>query len=554
MKEAFAALLIEISFSKEEILELYLNEVFLAQEGRLAIHGFAEAAKRLFGKEVEELSLAESATLAGMVKAPSYYSPRRHPKRAAARRATVLAAMKESGFITTDEAEQAKGQKLTLVPRKPAHSVAAHYRDHIRKILSDTESPSLKNRKSVKILTGLDVEYQKCARQAVSKGVADIVKRGKAAEKELGVALVSVVPGTGEFRAWVGGQSYGHSQFDTVSQAVRQPGSAFKPVVYLTALDPSLNQYKAARTTDVLRDEPLRLSDKTTVWQPQNYSREYSGDVTLRYALSKSLNVPAVELALKVGLDSVQKTTRLLGVKTDIPRLPSIALGSVEMSPLTLSRIYATIANGGLETSFRPYVAIIGPDGNPLSVVSSQEQRLFDAGPVFLLSDMLRSVVESGTAMRVKSYNLASEFAGKTGTTNGGKDAWFVGFSPKLLTTVWVGSQSNKDAGLLGSQDALPIWGEYQRCIAPMQKQAAFTPPPSVVYKRIDTQSGGIATGRCPAESVVQEVFLRSNAPEQPCHLHDGSSGRRGDLWEGEIERSQKRKNPVSEFFRNLWE
>ncbi|MCL4150166.1 UNVERIFIED_CONTAM: hypothetical protein GTU68_059263 [Idotea baltica] len=541
-KEAAAAILIELSFSKEEILELYLNEVFLLQEGKTAVHGFPEAAKRLFGKEIGDISIAEAATLAGMVKAPSYYSPRRHPERAKKRRGLVIEAMHRQGVLDELTAELARGEQLQLVPRTTSNSLAPFYREFVRTSLEASSAIDRLERKPISILTGIDVEYQRCAQSAIKQTVQEIAKRkGNNSASSIQAALISVAPSSGEIRAWVGGTNFARSQFDNARQAKRQPGSVFKPIVYLTAIDPSLNEYRAARTTDILEDKPLRLSDSVTEWQPQNYSRKFQGDVTLRYALSKSLNIPAVELAMKVGIANVQKTARLLGIKTHIPRLPSVALGSVELSPLELTRAYATIANFGTEVPLRAYLAVIKNSGEAVHINRQQESRLFNAGPTFLLTDMLRSVVEYGTAAAIKRYQIPSSVAAKTGTTNGGKDAWLAGFTPHLLTVVWVGSTENKPLGLLGSQDALPIWGKYNECVAGMEPKAHFKAPSGIVYRKIDTQSGGVATAACPKEHLVEEIFLSDNAPTGNCPLH--STERRGNDSQEDLD-SLEQKNP----------
>ncbi|HQH27857.1 MAG TPA: transglycosylase domain-containing protein, partial [Oligoflexia bacterium] len=357
VREALAAVFIETAFTKEQILTLYLNQVFLGQEGKVAIHGFGEASRTFFDKDVADLSLAEAATLAGMVKAPTKYSPRRYPDRAAERRLVVLERMREAGVITEREAQNAAAEKLHVKTGQRNRRTAPYFVDYVRQQVNTLLENSDSAEGPLHVLTGIDPEAQKCANTAVRLGLRKLeaanprLGRGKSA---LQAALIAVYPATGEIAAWVGGRDYGKNQFDRVSMAKRQPGSAFKPFVYLTALAGELNNYRVARTTNTLLDEPLTINiPGSGSWSPQNYDEEFRGEVTLRQALAQSLNVPTVRLAMKVGINHVARTAALFGFGEALPAVPSLALGAGEVTPMELARAYAAIANGGLLMDLR---------------------------------------------------------------------------------------------------------------------------------------------------------------------------------------------------------
>jgi len=473
--EAICAILLETAFTKDQILEFYFNEVFLGQEGNVAIHGFAEASRSFFNKDVEDLSLEEAATLAGVVKAPTTFSPRRRPENAKERRALVLLKMRELGFISPEEETYARDAELKIAPPFHSKREAPFFVDYVRKVVEENVTLPIDSQDSLRIYTSLDRQYQQCADDAVKNGIDELEKKypriaKKRKTRPLQSALVSVIPASGEIVAWVGGRDYQLNQFDRVSMAKRQPGSAFKPFVYLTALDGSLNSYKVARTTSILEDQPVTIENPgSTPWTPSNYENSYRGEVTLREALTHSLNIPTVNLVQKVGIESIKRTASLFGFG-DLPAVPSIALGAGEVTPLELSRAYSALAEGGLASHFHPVfdVTVNGRALLKLATNTSQE-RIASEAAVFVLTTIMQDVVDRGTATVIRQLGYKGAVAGKTGTTNDARDAWFAGFTPHLLTVVWVGFDDNSELGLTGGKAAAPIWANFMKCVAPLE-------------------------------------------------------------------------------------
>ncbi len=525
--EAFSSVLIETAFTKQQILELYLNEVFLGQEGNVAIHGFGEAAKSFFGKEVEQLTLAESATLAGIIKAPSALSPRNHPKPSKARREVVLAKMAELGVITAAEAEEAAKVQLQVRPAERSKRVAPYFVDYVRKEVQENVRAEEFAESALRIMTTLDSEYQLCAEKAVAEGLKKLEQsypRLAKSKEPLQASLVAINPVRGDLLAWVGGRDYSLNQFDRVSMASRQPGSTFKPFVYLTALDSNLNSYRVARTTSILADEPITIPIRgSTSWSPKNYDNRYRGQVTVREALTHSLNLPTVDLAMKVGIDRIAETAELFGFGHNLPRVPSLALGAGDISPLSLARAYGALANGGTLLTLHGVSAVMKNDETePLYTPRREEQRAASEAAVYVLTNMLQSVVERGTGQVVRRLGFRAPAAGKTGTSNDARDAWFAGFTPRLLAIVWVGFDDNRELKLTGGQAAAPIWAEFMKCASPMEPELDFIAPPGVVTRVIDLQTGLLATSECPESQKVQEVFVEGTEPITECQAHSG--------------------------------
>lgn len=520
--EAFSAILIETAFSKDQILEFYLNEVFLGQEGSVAIHGFGEAARSLFDKDVEDLSLAEAATLAGVIKGPTKFSPRRYPERAEERRQLVLQKMFELGDIGEAEFQQASHEKVKIAPAFHSRKIAPYFIDYVRKQVEEVIDLPQTEGDYLKIYTGIDREYQACAETAVKNGLEALEKKYPKTRRKkdpLQAALVSALPASGEILAWVGGRNYQQNQFDRVSMARRQPGSSFKPFVYLTALDSHLNTYRTARTTSVLEDQPITLEiPGSAPWTPQNFDGQYRGDVTVREALTHSLNIPTVNLAMKVGIDSVKRTAELFGFGSNLPAVPSIALGAGEVTPLELARAYATLVDGGYLMSFQPVSDVLLNDRPLLRARKNKdEEQVASEDAIYVLVTILQDVVEKGTATAVRRLGFTRPVAGKTGTSNDARDAWFAGFTPRLLTVVWVGFDDNAQLGLTGGQAAVPIWTEYMKCVSPMEPELDFIPPPGVVFVDVDKTTGLLATPNCSSEDVIREVFVKGTEPVTNC-------------------------------------
>lgn len=547
-KEALAAVCLETAFTKDQILELYMNEVFLGQEGNVAVHGFGEASRTFFGKDVKDLSLAEAATLAGINKAPTSYSPRLNPDDALERRKVVLAKMLELGKITAGQRAQAEKEKINVLPAERSRRVAPYFIDHIRNQVGQIIDTSHWDETPLRIVTGLDIEYQQCAESAVSKGLKQLetkFPRLTKSAKPLQSAFVAVNPIRGDVLAWVGGRDYGQNQFDRVYQSKRQPGSTFKPFVYLTGLDKELNTYRVARTTTILMDEPVEFDiPGSQVWQPKNYDDRFRGPVTVREALTNSLNVPTVELAQKVGIDAVARTAALFGFGENLPRVPSLALGAGEVSPFGLARAYSALANGGVLLDLVPIQSIVeadtrailfsprqkdssfSPSGLPaargsVSSTAPNGTRAASEAAVYVLTTILRSAVDQGTGRVVRQLGFTAPAAGKTGTSNDSRDAWFAGFTPKLLAVVWIGFDDNRELKLTGGQAAAPIWAEFMKCVAPMEPALDFIPPPGVIFREIDRRTGLLFTDACDPADRMTEVFVENTEPVTPC-THGG--------------------------------
>lgn len=523
--EAITAILIEIGFTKDQILEIYLNEVFLGQEGNFSLHGFPEAARSFFGKDVNDLDLSEAALLAGLVKAPSKLSPRRNPDQAMARRDLVLTRMFELGKIKESELKKAKAAEVRTLPPERNKRRAPYFVDYIIKRATDLGQSEDLTTANLKIYTGLNLDHQVCAEEVLDSFLHQLEKSRPAlrsSNSPLQGAIISVDIVSGAVTAWVGGRSYTESQFDRVSLSKRQPGSSFKPFVYLTALDGSLNSYKIAKSTSILTDEPVQIElPDHTLWEPKNFDEGFRGDVTVREALVHSLNIPTVQLAQRVKISAIKRTARLFGFGDDLPEVPSLALGAGEVSPLQLSRAYLSIANGGVISDPKTILGITTNDKSSTSyTVEYPEVRVANEAPVYVLTTMLQDVINFGTGTSIRKLGFNGPAAGKTGTTNDTRDAWFAGFTPRTLAVVWVGFDDNRILGMTGGQAAAPIWASYMKCISGSEPQLDFVPPPGVIFKKIDRQSGLVASPYCPRSQVLQEVFVEGTEPTTVCDLH----------------------------------
>lgn len=517
--EAIAALSLEMRLSKNEILEMYLNEVYFGQFGTIAIHGVGEAAQAFFGKDVGDLTLSESAALAGLVKAPSFYSPIRHPSRAKERRNTVIQALEEEGAIGEESAIAAISAPLKVSDAAKYTRRAPHFVDSLRKHLSkDLSLDSVLATSSLSVMTSINSTMQECGEAALRDGIADLEKKFPRLRSERGKplegSLVAIEPFSGFVKTWVGGRDYGKNQFDHVANAERQIGSTIKAFLYLTALDPALNDYKPATPISILTDAPMSVTlTSKKEWHPENYDHEYRGDVTLRYALENSLNIPAAYVAQRVGVNNFAEVLTAFGVSENPPRVPSLALGAVDTTLLRLTSAYGGLANGGIVVAPRLFGSAISSDGERLSATYLIEKRAASEDPVYVLTNILQGVVERGTARGVRNLGYTGPVAGKTGTSDEARDAWFIGYSPTLSVGVWLGFDDNRRVGLTGGSAAVPIWTNFMKCIAPVEKRADFLPPPGVTFMDIDRSTGEPAGEETPLSYITKEVFVRGTEP-----------------------------------------
>ncbi len=517
--EALAALILELRLSKEEILELYLNEVYLGQVGPMAIHGMGEAAQNFFQKDVSDLTIAESAILAGLIKAPSYYAPRKHPARSTERMMIVLTKMHELNKITDREFVLAKSEQISVYePLRKTHP-APYFVTALRSELGKAMNLEAAVANGASIFTGLNIDMQECGERALSQGIDGLKDhfRRMNKSKELQGGLISIDVASGKIRSWVGGADYTKNQFDHVYLAKRQVGSTIKPFVYLTALDPALNDYKVATPISLISDKPMSVdvTDQPT-WEPENFSKQFNGDVTFRYAFENSLNIPAVYIGQRVGPEAMARTIEDFGVAKDVLAVPSLALGAIDTTLLNLATSYTALANGGVYSEPILFDSVRNNDRQFLSSVRNS-RRVASEDAVYVVTDLMMGVIERGTGKPIRAAGFTAPAAGKTGTSNETRDAWFVGFTPDIVTGVWIGYDDNSETGLTGGISAAPIWAEYMKCIAPLHEKVEFIPPPGVVFVDVDYRTGSRALPGCKSDLIAKEVFLRGTEPISFC-------------------------------------
>jgi penicillin-binding protein 1B len=527
--EAIMALILDARYSKDEIFEAYLNEIYLGQHGSIAVTGVGEASRFYFGKPVADLDLAGSATLAGMIKAPNVYSPARNPEKAKQRRDLVLRLMREEGRIDEAALQQALAEPVSTRSRRPERTIAPHFVDFVKSELAERYGQKLKT-EGLQIYTTLDVDLQQAGQRAVTEGLATLEKNYRrlaaaAREGPLQGALIGLEPETGAVRAFVGGRDYRLSQFNRVTQAHRQPGSLFKPFVFLAAF--ARRDLPAPITpATILLDSPITVAwderAEDQVWTPRNYDADFRGPMSARRAVELSINIPTVRTALAAGLPTVVGAARAAGIGSRLRAYPSVALGAFEISPLEIAGAYAVLANGGVRLRPSAIVGVLTEEGVVLDRKETPMEPALPADAVFLVDSLLRGAVDRGTASGARAGGIRGVLAGKTGTTNDGRDAWFVGFSPRFLAAVWVGYDDNRAVHLSGSQAAVPIFADFSKTLPPQYFTAGFPVPSNVVTADIDPETGMLATPACPAR--MTEVFISGTVPTQECPLHAGST------------------------------
>jgi penicillin-binding protein 1B len=525
LMEIPTALSLESHLSKKQLLELYLNEVYLGQEGSISIHGMPQASTTLFGKNIADISVDEAATLAGIIKAPSYYNPRKHPERAKERRNIVLAKMRDLGHISATEYAAAVQKPLRVAPQEEHRRIAQFFTSTLEAELSESIDVENGVVTGLAVYTGLDLGMQRCAEGAIEKGVAALEAahpKLKKSDKQLQAALVAIEPYSGLVRSWVGGRDFGESQFNRVNLAMRQIGSTVKPFLYLTALDGTLNSYKTATAVSILEDKPMEFHLNKTAWSPENYDHEFRGDVTLRYAVENSLNMPALYIAERIGLATLKRTLSAFKIAPTVHEVPSIALGALDSSLLRLTAAYGALANGGVYIQPRLYTAAIDGAGERLAVSELVEHRVASEDAAFVLTNILRGVLDRGTGKGARAKGFSRAAAGKTGTSDNARDAWFVGYTPTLVAGVWLGYDDNTPLNLTGGGAAAPIWGDFMKCSEPFMPIGEFNPPPGVSMVEVDIRTGQIATPECPRSSIVTEAFVRGTEPSKRCSEHGG--------------------------------
>lgn len=525
--EMLIATRIEKKHSKAEILEAYLNEIYLGQRGYSSVSGVAEASKLYFGKNVGQLSTGECALLAGMIRLPSRYNPITNPESAKERRDFVLKRMLNESLISIEEYNSAIAEKIVTPKRREKAGIAPYFIDFVKRQLSDFYPSSVLQTEGLKIFTTLDIFYQLAAEESVSKDLVALEKDYAnilPAEHEglLQACLIAMQPSTGYVKALVGGRNYGESQFDRCTQAMRQPGSTFKPFVYLTALDPSRSRMKFTPAS-LIEDRSFEVKSGGQMWSPSNYNRKEHGTVTLRRALEQSLNIATARLSIDAGLENVVRSARDAGITSELMAVPSLSLGSFELTPMELASAYTIFPNSGIRTSPISIISVMTKEGQVLERKEIRMKRSFDPAPVYLTTHLMKGVMDSGTGAGARARGFTAVAAGKTGTTSSYKDAWFVGFTPNLLALSWVGYDDNAEMKMSGGRAALPIWTDFMKRVEP-EGSGDFTGPQDVVLVKVDKVTGGLADRSCPQS--VYEAFIKGTEPSKQCSEISLISGR----------------------------
>jgi len=533
LREAWLATVVEWRYSKEQILEAYLNEMYLGQRASQAIRGVSSAARVYFGKEAHQLTLAESALLAGMVRAPNSYSPVVNSERARRRRDVVLARMRELGRIGDADYAKARSEAVRVQPNLRPGQGAPYFVDYLEQEIEQRLPDLNGGARGARIYSTLDLPLQRFAETALTRGLERLeasrprLRRSDQSER-LQAALIALDPATGHVVALVGGRDYQVSQFNRALLAHRQPGSAFKPFVYLAALRERRGAV-AFTPASFVDDSPLTVDVEGMPWSPRNYEDRYEGRVTVRRALEQSLNAATVRIALEIGLPAVIESARGLGISSALRPVPAVALGAFEVTPIELAGAYLPFANGGFRAGEITAVrAAYETDGSPFALRDVAPTAIISPAEAYLMTSLLEGVMASGTGASARALGLTSAVSGKTGTTNDGRDAWFVGYTPTLVALVWVGFDGGDVHGLSAAQAALPIWADFMRQALDAYPAPTFAVPPGVTVTSIDSSNGKLANRYCPV--TVREVFLQGTEPP-PCDEHRGVTDQVIDWW-----------------------
>ena len=518
LAEAALAVYLEARLGKKRILTLYLNDIYLGQDGSSSVMGMSAASRHYFSKDPSDLTLAQAATLAGLIRGPGFYSPFHDLGAARARRDWVLRRMLENGDISRSALEAALAEPL--IPAGGASEDGrrdnAYYVAEVVRELAARYGGHALYRDGFAIYTAMDPILQSLAQNAA---------RGAKNQS----ALVALDPRDGDVLALTGGRDFGASQFNRATQASRQPGSAFKPFVYAAALTLGLTP------ATVLRDKPKIYRTGGRGWSPRNYDGVYCGSATMREALTRSLNAATLDLAERVGIKRVRALARASGIASPLRDDLGLALGASEVVPLELVSAYGPFANAGRRATPRLVTAVVDAEGGVLEAPPPEATVVLDPAVAYLMTSLMESVVQEGTARALKDLGFDRLAAGKTGTTNDGRDAWFIGYTPSLLVGVWTGADDNRALKLTGAKDALPLWARFMKEAVADRPAGDFVRPEGVVSVRICAESGMVARSGCPRK--LDELFISGSEPTRECALHRG--GVRG--WLDRLTRSRTR-------------
>jgi len=525
LKEAMLTLRLERTYTKAEILRMYLNEIYFGE----GAYGIEAAARTYFSRSVRDLNRIESVTLAGIPKNPNNYSPTRNPERALRRRNLVLRTMVDHGVLGQAAFDSLSALPLLLRPAAGGDQLGAYFVEEVRKHLESAYGDSLLYEGELRVYTQLDVALQASMEKALEtrlheiettydlpfeRDPADSLAAGEP-PRYLQGAGIALDPRTGAILAMVGGRSFHDSRFNRATQARRQPGSCFKPFVYTAAI-------QAHHTpADIILDTPvvIDIGYGLGLWKPQNYEKTFNGPVSMRYALAKSLNIPAIKLQEDVGTEKVIAVAKRLGIQSKMEAVKSLALGTCEVTLIELASAYGTLANGGIQS--RPWFIerIEDRSGRILEQNQPFHAEALDPQTAYIVTHMLQSVIDWGTGHNARDlYGLTIPVAGKTGTTDDTADGWFVGYTPELVVGIWGGYDERKSIGLTGSAVGLPPWSDIMRNYYVRRPAPAFAAPAGIVSESVCSESGKLATPQCP--KVLTEYFLSAARPQQECDMH----------------------------------
>jgi penicillin-binding protein 1B len=504
--EAMMAVLLELHYEKKDILEAYLNEVFLGQDGQRAVHGFGLASQYFFSQPLSELKLDQVALLVGMVKGPTYYNPRRNPERALERRNLVLDVLAEQGVVSAEEVAVAKQKPLGITQRGTlADSSFPAFLDLVKRQLREDYQEQDLTEEGLRIFTSFDPIMQLKAESAL----ADTLKRlsGRKGVDQVEAGMVVTSSESGEVQAIIGSRQPRFAGFNRALDAVRPIGSLIKPAIYLTALE----RPSQFTLTSLIEDQPFSIKGQDgQVWKPQNYDRKAHGTIYLYQGLVNSYNLSTAKLGLELGVPEVLKTMGRLGVEQNWPAYPSMLLGAGGLSPLSVANMYQTLANGGFNTPLRGIRNVLTAEGEPLKRYPFQIQQRFDSGAIYLLQNAMQRTMSEGTGRSV--YNQLPRslaLAGKTGTSNDSRDSWFAGFSQDVLAVVWLGRDDNGPTPLTGATGALQVWADFMRKADPLPLDMPV--PDNVVQAWVDANTGQGTDPSCP--NAIQMPYIRGSQP-----------------------------------------
>jgi len=535
LSEAMISIELEQRFNKQQIFELYANEVYLGNRGSFGIRGFSEASVAYFGKDLRQLGLPECAYLAGIIRAPNYYSSAdRHPERGVQARDRVLTQMLDNKYISAEDVQDAKRATLKIIRTSISGSEAPYFVDMVKDHLLDKYSENELLSENFRVYTTLDPVLQRAAAAAVDAGMKNVdlllakkydkwrreqAKKGSTEPiPQAQAALVALDPRTGEIKAVIGGRDYGQSQLNH-ALAHRQPGSVFKPFVYAAAFDNAVDGVQPVITpATTIDDEPTTFEFDGNYYTPDNYHERFMGRVTVRDALTNSLNVATVKVAELIGYGRVVQVARKMGLGMNIRPTPSVALGAYEMTPIDVAAGYTTFATMGTRAEPQFLRIVVNADGTPLEKFTPQTHLVLDPRVAFLVDSLLKDVLNRGTGASVRARGFTLPAAGKTGTS---RDGWFAGFTSNLLCVIWIGFDDNRDIGLAGGVVAAPIWADFMTratALAQYRDVKDFAMPDGVQSVLIDPDTLQLATANCP--TTREEVYVVGSAPTVYCEVH----------------------------------